>query len=236
MAPKWLLPAIERMRRERKLGVVFRVPNQRSPRRTLGYRLVELLDSDDPDVHEVFSECVAICAGDEVIRYAILDARKDECLFGIDGGLSRVDGCAEIPSDDGDLVAAMRALIHGRDRTRLAESAAAIRYRLEGALNPESAEALSSWTPDVIPLIVERRIAAKTPEDAEGWRSLIEWYYACASSFEPGPRLPYGLAVHRPFCGAMDDDAPENERGGAMCGMAECEPNARSFLRFLAVE
>ena len=245
-----LTAALARMRAERKPGIVLRVPADAASRD----KLVKAIDAAfgigiDHDACELFSEAVLVCLESDAVDRRVEGARAEDgaLLLGDDGKL--VDGAplggAELAAAD-LLVAKLRRLLHGEKNTRLRERAAAARRSApKDLLDRFDAFAAERPTPEeetyrpelsraLAPIAAVVALVRAEAADKELRRRLGVLFCVHLQAFEekdPGPVLPYGLALVAPSsdgCGG----APifgKNESGVA-CGMAEITKASRRFV------
>lgn len=221
-APAWLETALGRLRAEDRPGLLFRVPGGKEQRCELGHAITwHLLNSKDPDVHEVLLEAPILCLDAAVVQDRFRGARAADTLILVDGDGFVVDGLVFDPGENwSNFVPAARALLHGPGGRRLADRAERARKRSEAG---------------ALPVLVEERLAAP-PEKAAKLRESIEAAWNAQAAASPGPRMPYGVEVTAQMKGGCGDcgceEAPPSNAMVA-CGMARALPNARYFVKFL---
>lgn len=247
-ASLWLDRALQRMRAERKPGIAIRVPDGPAERETLAVSLVQLIDSRDEDVREIFCESVFVCLGSNEF-----DRLSNGQVALIDESGHRVEGVSfDAFGDNSAFLDAFRRLLHGE---RIAKNAERIRKTtfkglveaLERLDADGSMELVSRHADTIVPLLVYTRLASTNPEDQARLRSILNAYFDRIDIRTPGPRLPYGAAaraqvVHGGGCGghlAWEDepcascDKSEIYTVTILCGMMVASPSSRRFLKFL---
>ncbi len=244
---QWLDLALQRMRADRKPGIALRVPENPAAREALAGSLVQLMDSRDDDVREIFAQAVFVCLG-----AGEFDRLSSEDVALIDESGGRVDGISfESFADPAAFVAAFRGLLHG---DRLAKNAERIRKTtfkglveaVERLDSDESMELVSRHADTIVPLLVYTRLTTKSPEVRSRLRSILNAYYDRIDLTTPGPRLPFGAAAraqvfHGVGCGGHMEwegepcDRCDATKGMPMpaCGMMVAMPSSRRFLKFL---
>ncbi len=222
-APAWLDGALARLRSEDRPGLLFRIPAAKEQRCSLGHAITwNLLNSKEPDVHEVLLEAPILCLESPVLKDRFRGVRAADTLILVDGDGFAVDGLVFNPGEDwANFVPAARTLLHGPGGRRLAGRAERARKRGE---------------PGAIPVLVQERLAAD-PAQAAKRRESIEAAWAAQAAASPGPRMPYGVEVTAQMKGGCGDcgceEAPPSNAMVA-CGMARATPNARYFVKFLS--
>jgi hypothetical protein len=242
-APAWLSDALARLRAESRPGLVFRVPAGKDQRCALGHGISwRLLNSTDPDVHEVLAEAAVLCLDDAVLKDQIRGARPEDTLVLIDGDGFALDGLVFDPGEEwSNFVPSARTLLHGPGGRRLADRAAQARRRVSA----EALAALDRAEPDVaalapsvgalIPALVKERQGAADAR-ARRLREAVEGYWAASQPAGPGPRMPYGVettAQMKGGCGACGCEEAAPRTVMVACGMAVPLKNARYFVKFL---
>lgn len=228
-APKWLEAALKRLREEDRPGLLFRLPADKDARCALGHAITHwLLNSADPDIHEVLSEAALLCLDTAALDDRFRGARRSDTLLLVDGDGYAIDGLAFDPGDQWqNFVPAARALLHGPGGRRLAERADRARKRA----SKEALALLSKPELDVearlLPLVVQERLAAAEPRKSS-LRTAVEARWTSA--------MPYGVETTLQMkggCGACgcEEAPPVNLR--VACGMAIMVKNARYFVKFL---
>ncbi|HEX7899643.1 MAG TPA: hypothetical protein VF950_17875 [Planctomycetota bacterium] len=236
-APSWLAKALGRLREQDAPALLFRLPGDKDGRCALGHSITHyLLNSQDPEVHEVLSEAAVLCLESPVVQDRFRGARTSDTLLLVDGDGYALDGIAFDPGDQWiNFVPAARALLHGPGGRRLAERADRARQRAtketlallaRPEVDPEGA---------LIPLLVQERALAPAPRQ-EQLRTAIEAHWTSIPISTPGPRMPYGVEATTQMKGGCGDcgceEAPAKNLMVA-CGMAVMVKNSRYFVKFL---
>lgn len=229
--PKWLEAALKRMREEDRPGLLFRLPADKDARCALGHGITHgLLNSADPDIHEVLSEAALLCLDTAAVDDRFRGARRSDTLLLVDGDGYAVDGMVfEAGEQWQNFLPAARALLHGPGGRRLSERAERARKRAskdalallsKPELDPEAR---------LLPLVVQERLSAAEPRKT-ALRAAVEARWTSSST------MPYGVETTLQMkggCGACGcEEAPPRNLMVA-CGMAIMVKNARHFVKFL---
>lgn len=225
--PAWLDGALARLAEEKKPGLVVVLPEDRGARHDWGHVLVQLLNSPDPDLRELFAEAQPLCLERAAARTNLYGLRPQDDLVLIDAQGYAIAGTPFTPrlSDPpATFIAAVRPLVRGADGGRLRARAAEV---------PLASREREEVEPAALPYVISERL--KDPASPQGLklRAAIERYVQGANPAAPGPRLPYGIVAGAPAgCG---DDCEESDRSVAIdCGMGRVTPGSRAFLKFIA--
>lgn len=81
--PSWFEEAKERMRSERKFGIVIRIPPEAEDRHDLGHRIEKLVDSDTPALREMLDRVVLCFLDSSLIDEHIAGSRAEDTLIAI---------------------------------------------------------------------------------------------------------------------------------------------------------
>ncbi len=241
--PDWLGPALERMEREGRLGLVIRLPADPDRRCALGHALVDLLERRDLDVREMLLEADFLCLGDRAIR-SLRGPSSGGGLLLIDARGTIMDACAL--EDPWDLGAQARRLLHGGSGERLEVRARAARTKC----SPEAIEAFERSTRDpvadvdlarthaasLVPLLVRERAQRDDLPRSEWAERVLAAHADSVEGRRSDFRLPYGAETRAGPRGG-DPCCLERRRPPSSCmacGMAFVAPRAREFVRFLS--
>ena len=237
-APLWLADALRRMRERDLPGLLFRIPADAEGRCALGHSITHyLLNSKDPEVHEVLSEAALLCLDTPALRNRFRGVKATDTLLLVDGEGFAVDGIAFEPGDNWDnFVPAARALLHGPGGRRLADRAERARKKA----SKEEVDRLKVPEVDpegaLIPALIEERLTAAAPRQ-EALCLAIERHWESIPATTPGPKMPYGVettAQMKGGCGdcGCEETLPQTGVRPA-CGMAVMVKNSRYFVKFL---
>lgn len=224
-APLWLEGALRKMRQFDLPGLLFRLPADKEGRCGLGHQIAGLINSKDPEVHEVLSQAALLCLENPEAHFK--GAKASDTLLLVDGDGYAIDG---IPFHDWSLFpAAANALLNGPTGTRLAERA----ERAKRRASKEAIALLAKPELDVdgtlLPLLVKERLAAGPVRRSELRGAIEAWY-------EKAPKMPYGVettAQMRGGCGNCGCEESPRGNLAVPCGMARLVPNTKHFVKFL---
>jgi hypothetical protein len=232
--PKFLLDALERMRKENKPGIALRLSSDLQSRHP-GQDLEALLNREKSEYREMFAEIVFVCLQSPVLQAHLkgADPGHSLVLFDVEGRAEA--GMAFTYSEDCDRFArAALDLAHGPNLERLKRRADEILRKAdpatiealsrlgnaEGDRAPDSV-VLFQEVPRIAPLLVFRRLEATSAPLKEWLGGILDFYVGYSS---PAP-LPYGveLAAQK----QVDRDPCPT------CGMAFIQPASRTFVKYL---
>ena len=245
--------ALERMRAERKPAIVLRFPADAAARD----KLVKAIDDAfgigiDHDACELFSEAVVVCLESDAVDRRVEGARAEEnaWLLSDDGKL--VEGAtlagAELAAAD-LFVARLRRLLHGEKNARLRERAAAARRTAPKDLlarfdafaaerpTPEEETYRPELSRALAPIAAVVALARAEATDKQLRRRLGVLFCVHLDAFEerdPGPVLPYGLALVEGSSNGCGAPIHGKNESGIACGMAEMTKASRRFVGSIA--
>jgi hypothetical protein len=236
--------ALERMKRERKPGVVLVVPKEPERAAALSDSLTALVLSRRAEAHQVLCEAVYVClpAADVAKRFPRREPGWTAILLDETG--RQIAG--DVLAFDDTFAAQFSELLHGPHGRLLRERAAAHRKamgpercatfdRLVTALshdNPKTREwatdQLGSFSPTASAALAE---AARTTDSAEArlrLKGVFTRQYLAAAYDQPGPRAVLGAE----WTQEVRQVRVEREPAPCMeCGMARAPARSRSFIR-----
>ena len=240
--PEWLPAALDHLRRERKLGLVLRLPREPDRRCAIGHELEAIADEATLDGREILLEALFLCMEDDVVRACLRGAPEGFDVLLIDARGTVIDGHAMDSPDD--LLETARCLLDGESGERLAErvdaarrlcppeALAAYKRRTEG---PDTERAIAHAA-SILPLLIHGR---HQREDLHlAWwsdRVLCAYLRALPASSWDGSS-PHGARFqpYDPRATRCCEERWSQALTCQSCGMSLADARSRSFVRFLS--
>jgi hypothetical protein len=255
--PEWFKQALARMKERKLHGVVIIAPANEAEQLELGRRLLEILDADAPDAHEllltgvfiVMTPALALSSG---VRKA--EEKDDRVLLDLTGRRIAADACGtKVFESPAEFATSFSPFLHGESGDRLnvrgeelSVSAPADVHKALVDLGAEDIEtrdqagtALLGRAGNLAPFYAWKRRTATDPEVAARLRSTLERHFKAKAKERPESRLPFGTREPKftDGCGSLIEIPLEFEGKdyAVDCGMGRIDgERVRTFLRFLA--
>jgi len=257
--PAWFQSALKKMKELGMPGIILVRPTHPMEQQELGFGLWDIVDSQNPDAHEIFLTSAFICLTPELAeRVGVRKADEKSNRFLLDAEGKRVVAdivTVETFARPDAFAASFAPFLHGRELQRLKERVAPLRRTLPDEAR-QAIELLDSEQVEVRdraagtlmkigaawhPLLALEHRTTSSEEVRARLKSILEAIYQGHATKKEDGRLPYGTRkpeFKEHGCGGwyeVSESDKEDVSSMVDCGMGRMsDAKVRILLRFLA--